>query len=76
MTLLLDIAPYIPPVAPTATGDEIYRRFQEEPDTLTIAVVGTPRSARSGLIERNAFLVRMAAEYGRPCGRAARSRSG
>jgi signal transduction histidine kinase/ActR/RegA family two-component response regulator len=64
MTLLLDIAPYIPPVAPTATGDEIYRRFQEEPDTLAIAVVDA-QERPVGLIERNAFLVRMAAEYGR-----------
>ena len=64
MTLLLDIAPYIPPVAPTSTGQDLYARFEAEPDTLAIAVVdeaGEPL----GLIERNAFLVRMAAEYGR-----------
>lgn len=63
MTLLLDIAPYIPPASPEVTGGEIYRRFQDEPDTLAIAVVddeGRPL----GLIERNAFLVQMAAQYG------------
>jgi len=63
MTLLLDIAPFIPPVAPRITGREIYQRFEDEPDTLCIAVVddeGRP----IGLIERNAFLVRMAAQYG------------
>ena len=63
MTLLLDIAPYIPPASPQATGGEIYQRFETEPDTLAIAVVdleGRPL----GLIERNAFLVQMAAQYG------------
>ena len=63
MTLLLDIAPHIPPASPETTGAEIYRRFQDEPDTMAIAVVeadGTP----VGLIERNAFLVLMAAQYG------------
>jgi signal transduction histidine kinase/ActR/RegA family two-component response regulator len=63
MTLLLDIAPFIPPVVPSITGRDIYQRFEDEPDTLCIAVVddeGRP----VGLIERNAFLVRMAAQYG------------
>jgi signal transduction histidine kinase len=63
MTLLFDIAPYAEPVTADVTGREIYQRFQEEPDTLVIAVVddaGRP----IGLIERNAFLVRMAAQYG------------
>jgi signal transduction histidine kinase len=63
MTLLFDIAPYAEPVTADIAGREIYQRFQEEPDTLAIAVVdeaGRP----IGLIERNAFLVRMAAQYG------------
>jgi signal transduction histidine kinase/AmiR/NasT family two-component response regulator len=63
MTLLFDIAPYAEPVRNDVTGREIYRRFLDEPDTLVIAVVddgGGP----IGLIERNAFLVRMAAQYG------------
>jgi signal transduction histidine kinase len=63
MTLLFDIAPYSEPVTADAAGREIYQRFQDEPDTLAIAVVdaaGRP----IGLIERNAFLVRMAAQYG------------
>lgn len=63
MTLLLDIAPYAEPVSPRATGKEIYQRFQDEPDTLVIAVVDG-RNRPIGLIERNAFLVRMAAQYG------------
>jgi signal transduction histidine kinase/AmiR/NasT family two-component response regulator len=63
MTILLDIAPYTPPVSAEITGREIYQRFEAEPDTMAIAVVdddGRPL----GLIERNAFLVRMAAQYG------------
>ena len=64
MTFLLDIAPTIPPVSPHATGAEIYERFELEPDTLAIAVVD--RGGRPvGIVERNAFLVRMAAHYGR-----------
>jgi signal transduction histidine kinase/ActR/RegA family two-component response regulator len=63
MTLLLDIAPYIPPASPQATGGEIYQRFQAEPDTLAIAVVDS-EGLPLGLIERNAFLVQMAAQYG------------
>ena len=63
MTLLLDIAPYAEPVTADVAGREIYKRFQDEPDTLAIAVVdaaGRP----IGMIERNAFLVRMAGQYG------------
>src|SRR5688572_29994986 len=63
MTILLDIAPYTAPVSADITGREIYQRFEAEPDTMAIAVVdavGRPL----GLIERNAFLVRMAAQYG------------
>ncbi|RAK57612.1 ATP-binding protein [Phenylobacterium deserti] len=63
MTLLLDIAVQARPISPRTTGREVYQRFQEEPDTLAIAVVdqdGRP----VGLIERHDFLVRMAAQYG------------
>jgi signal transduction histidine kinase/ActR/RegA family two-component response regulator len=63
MTLLLDIAPYLPPVSPTTPGADVYARFQSEPDTLAIAVAdeaGRP----VGLVERNAFLVLMAAQHG------------
>jgi signal transduction histidine kinase/ActR/RegA family two-component response regulator len=64
MTSLYHIAPAIPPVSRHTTGAEVYERFDREPDTLAIAVVdeaGRP----VGLVERNAFLVRMAAQYGR-----------
>lgn len=63
MTLLLDIAPHIPPVSPSTPGAEVYQRFQEEPDTLAIAVVDGS-GAPVGLVERNAFLVLMAAQHG------------
>ena len=63
MTLLLDIAPYGTPAAPADTGAEIYRRFQDAPDTLAIAVVDA-EGRPLGLIERNAFLGTMAAQHG------------
>lgn len=63
MTLLLDIAPFSEPVTPNHTGRDIFRRFEDDPDMLVIAVVD--RDNRPvGLVERNAFLVRMAAQYG------------
>lgn len=52
------------PVGPHTVGAEIYSRFEADPETLVIAVVddgGRP----VGLIERNAFTLKMAAEYGR-----------
>ena len=64
MPLIGDFMEAVRPVAPTATGAEVFERFQTEPNTLAIAVVdddGRPL----GLIERNAFTLRMAAEFGR-----------
>jgi signal transduction histidine kinase/ActR/RegA family two-component response regulator len=52
------------PVTPLTPGAEVYRRFEAEADLLAIAVVdvdGRP----VGLIERNAFCLMMAADYGR-----------
>jgi signal transduction histidine kinase len=63
MTHLFEIAPHAEPVPPSVSGREIYGRFQDEPDTLAIAVVDDA-DRPVGLIERNAFLVRMAAQYG------------
>jgi signal transduction histidine kinase/ActR/RegA family two-component response regulator len=63
MRLLLDIALATPPIGPDLPGAEVYDRFQREPDTLAIAVVG-PNGAPLGLVERNAFLGSMAAQYG------------
>jgi signal transduction histidine kinase len=63
MTLLLDIAPFSAPAMPSTTGSQIYQRFEDDPDLLAIAVVDD-ESRPIGLVERNAFLVRMAAQYG------------
>lgn len=63
MNLLVDLASRIPPAAPTDTGEEVFKRFRDEPDTMAICVVDD-RGAPLGLIERNAFLVQMAAQHG------------
>lgn len=63
MTLLLDIALFCAPATPETTGSEIYQRFQDDADLLAIAVVDV-ESRPVALVERNAFLVRMAAQYG------------
>ena len=62
MIRLLDIAPYIPPVTERVPGGYIYERFEREPDTMAIAVVDAEERP-VGIIERNDFLVRMAAQY-------------
>ncbi|MGZ6050452.1 MAG: ATP-binding protein [Phenylobacterium sp.] len=63
MRLLLDIAPHTSPITPDTPGGEVYDRFQREPDTMAIAVVGAD-GAPVGLVERNTFLGSMAAQYG------------
>lgn len=64
MARIGDFVEAAPPMAPEALGAEAFDRFQAEPDTLVIAVAdedGRP----VGLIERNAFTLKMAAEFGR-----------
>lgn len=64
MPLIGDFVDLIAPVAPSTLGAEVFERFQSEPNTLALAVVdddGRPL----GIIERNAFTLRMAAEFGR-----------
>ncbi|WP_426018570.1 response regulator [Brevundimonas sp. DWR2-3-1b1] len=59
-----DFVDLITPVAPSTPGADVFERFQTEPNTLALAVVdddGRP----VGIIERNAFTLRMAAEFGR-----------
>jgi len=50
------------PVSPTVTAAEIFVRFQREPDTLVIPVVENDRPV--GLVERNAFLLKIAGPFG------------
>ncbi|WP_374275980.1 response regulator [Brevundimonas sp.] len=52
------------PVTPSTPGAEVYDRFLTEPNTLAIAVVDDDLRP-VGLIERNAFILKMAAEFGR-----------
>ena len=63
MTRLFDVAPPVLPASKSTLGAEIFQRFETEADTLAIAVVDDDQRP-IGLIERNAFLVLMAAQHG------------
>jgi signal transduction histidine kinase/ActR/RegA family two-component response regulator len=54
----------IGPITPDTPGAVVLDRFQNEPNTLAIAVVDEA-SRPLGLIERNAFTLKLAAEFGR-----------
>ena len=49
-------------VTPLTPGSEVFSRFEREPDTLVIPVVEDGRPV--GLIERNAFLLKIAGPFG------------
>ncbi|MFN3932998.1 MAG: response regulator [Brevundimonas sp.] len=49
-------------VSPETSGSEVFARFESEPDTLVIAVVDGHRPV--GLVERNAFLLKIAGAFG------------
>ena len=49
-------------VTPQTPGSDVFSRFEREPDTLVIPVVEDGRPV--GLIERNAFLLKIAAPFG------------
>ena len=59
-----DLASFVPTVTADVTGDAVYSRFEAEPDVMLIAVVDADQRP-IGLVERNAFLLRMARAYGR-----------
>lgn len=63
MPCLADIASPIPPAGRDVLGGEIYQRFQNDPETLAIAIIDD-EARPVGLIERNAFLVQMGAQHG------------
>lgn len=64
MALIPDYRVVTEPVGPDVPGSDVFERFRAEPNTLAIGVVdagGRP----IGLIERHAFTLKMAAEFGR-----------
>lgn len=64
MARIGDFASATVPMGPDTPGAEVFDRFQSEPDTLVIAVIDDDLRP-IGLIERNAFTLKMAAEFGR-----------
>ena len=64
MARIGDFASAAAPITPDTPGAHVIERFQDEPDTLAIAVVDA-QDRPVGLVERNAFTLRMAAEFGR-----------
>jgi two-component system, sensor histidine kinase len=64
MARIGDFIDAVDPVSPDTLGAVVFDRFEAEPNTLAIAVVDADRRP-VGLIERNAFTLKMAAEFGR-----------
>ena len=64
MAYVADLAEPVEPALATTAGAALYQRFEREPDVLAIAVVD-PAGRPLGVVERNSFFLRMAAEYGR-----------
>ena len=64
MFTLRDTVSSLKPALQDDLGKALYERFREEPDTLIVPVVDADNRP-IGLVERNAFFLRMAAEYGR-----------
>ena len=64
MARIGDFVNPVAPATPDTPGSELFERFQVESNTMAIAVVGDDDQPL-GLIERNAFCLKMAAEFGR-----------
>jgi len=64
MFTLRDTVSSLVPARADTLGKTLYERFREEPDTLIVPVLDAD-DRPIGLVERNAFFLRMAAEYGR-----------
>jgi diguanylate cyclase (GGDEF)-like protein/PAS domain S-box-containing protein len=64
MFTLRDTVSSLVPARADDLGKMLYERFREEPDTLIVPVLDD-EDRPIGLVERNAFFLRMAAEYGR-----------
>jgi diguanylate cyclase (GGDEF)-like protein/PAS domain S-box-containing protein len=61
---VLDIADPIAPITPNSRCADLYDRFRDDADLLCVAVVDEAGNIQ-GLIERHAFILKMAAEFGR-----------
>ncbi len=61
---IYDIIDTAPPLPPTCLNCDLYDRFRDEEDLLVVPVV-TDDGQILGLIERNAFFLSMAMEFGR-----------
>ena len=64
MFTLRDTVSSLTPARQDVLGKSLYERFREEPDTLIVPVLDD-EDRPIGIVERNAFFLRMAAEYGR-----------
>ena len=64
MFTLRDTVSSLAPARQDDLGKALYERFREEPDTLIVPVLDA-EDRPIGIVERNAFFLRMAAEYGR-----------
>ncbi len=64
MFTLRDTVSSLAPARQEDLGKSLYDRFRAEPDTLIVPVVDADNRP-IGIVERNAFFLRMAAEYGR-----------
>ena len=64
MFTLRDTVSSLAPARQDDLGKSLYERFREEPDTLIVPVLDAD-DRPIGIVERNAFFLRMAAEYGR-----------
>lgn len=64
MFTLRDTVSSLTPARQDDLGKALYERFREEPDTLIVPVLDAD-DRPIGIVERNAFFLRMAAEYGR-----------
>ncbi|MBU6268882.1 MAG: EAL domain-containing protein [Sphingomonadales bacterium] len=64
MTSFRQLALKIPAVGPDDAGELAYERFNREPDCPLLPVIDSEQRP-IGLIERNAFLMKFASQYGR-----------
>jgi PAS domain S-box-containing protein len=64
MHSLFDLAEQSEPVSPDTPGQTVFDRFNAEPDAMVLAVVDE-NDIPVGLVERNAFALKLGSQYGR-----------